>query len=77
MANTPVLLTSVVAISAKLPMSFAQTDFFNSHSFASASAIAPFVMGLPAAFIVFMGAILGEAVRPVSLEDALCRQMVA
>merc|ERR1719161_3297029 len=57
MAKTPVLVTSVVAISAKLPMSFAQTDFFNSHSLASASAIAPFVMGLPAAFIVFMGAI--------------------
>merc|ERR1712186_39003 len=76
MANTPVLVTSCVAISAKLPMSFAHTDFFNSHSFASASAIAPFVMGLPAAFIVFMGAISSEAVRSVSLGDVLCQQVV-
>merc|ERR1719161_2918715 len=72
MANTPVFVTSVVAISAKLPMSFAQTDFFNSHSFASASAIAPFVMGLPAAFIVFMGAILCEAVEYA--DCTLCQQ---
>merc|ERR1711862_1082484 len=77
MANTPVLETSVVAISAKLPMSFAQTDFFSSHSFASASAIAPFVMGLPAAFIVFMGAILSEELRSVSPGDAQCQQVVA
>merc|ERR1719359_2027978 len=72
MAKTPVLVTSAVAISAKLPMSFAQTDFFNSHSFASASAIAPFDMALPVAFIVFMGAILSEGVLSVPLGDALC-----
>merc|ERR1712190_70271 len=53
-ANTPVDPTSFVATSAKLLMSFAHTDFFNSHSVASASAIAPFVM----LFVVFiMGAI--------------------
>merc|ERR1719437_333191 len=66
MANTPVLVTSFVAISAKLSMSFAQTVFFNSHSVASASAIAPFVMAFLVAFIafiVFMGAITSEAER--------------
>merc|ERR1712050_595146 len=34
----PVLDTSVEAISAKLPMTFMHTDFFNSHSLAKASA---------------------------------------
>merc|ERR1719240_349104 len=53
-ANTPVDPTSFVATSAKLLMSFAHTDFFNSHSVASASAIAPFVMLFAA---VFMGVI--------------------
>merc|ERR1719221_415080 len=51
----PLLDTSWEAISAKLPMTFMHTDFFNSHSFAKASAMAP----LPMAFwVVFMGAIL-------------------
>merc|ERR1711979_92246 len=53
----PVLPTSFVAISAKLSMNFEHTDFFSSHEVASASAIAPFVIGLPAVFIVPMGAI--------------------
>merc|ERR1719446_1101998 len=53
----PVLPTSFVAISARLSMNFEHTLFFNSHEVASASAIAPFVIGLPAVFIVFMGAI--------------------
>merc|ERR1712217_422000 len=62
----PVLPTSFVAISAKLSMNFEHTDFLSSHEAASASAMAPFVIGLPAAFIVFMGAIV--------LRDALCAQ---
>merc|ERR1712007_124653 len=57
MENKPVFPTSFVAISAKLSMSFEHTDFFSSHDVASASAIALFDMGLPAAFMVFMGAI--------------------
>merc|ERR1711972_1126229 len=60
MENTPVFPTSVVAISAKLSMAFARTDFLSSHEVASASAIAILVIGLPAAFMAaaFMGAIL-------------------
>merc|ERR1712014_366339 len=58
MENTPVFTTSFVAISAKLSMAFAHTDFLSSHEVASASAIAPLVIGLPAAFMVFMGAIV-------------------
>merc|ERR1711972_914293 len=60
----PVLPTSFVAISAKLSMNFEHTDFLSSHDVASASAMAPLVIGLPAVFIVFMGAIF--------LRDALC-----
>merc|ERR1719436_1079676 len=66
MENNPVFPTSLVAISAKLSMNFEHTDFLSSHDVASASAIAPFVIGLPAAFIVFMGAIVYRA--------ALCAQ---
>merc|ERR1719378_568293 len=55
--KTPVLDTSLLAISAKLPIIFAQTDFFNSHSVAKASAIAPLVMAFCVAFI---GAIVCE-----------------
>merc|ERR1719450_746559 len=54
MEKRPVLTTSFVAISAKLSMAFAHTDFFSSHEVANASAIAILVSGLPAAF---MGAI--------------------
>merc|ERR1719352_1717806 len=54
----PVFPTSFVAISAKLSMNFEHTDFLSSHEVASASAIAPFVIGLPAAF---MGAIFPDA----------------
>merc|ERR1719277_2717123 len=61
MENRPVFPTSFVAISAKLSMAFAHTDFFSSHEVASASAMAIFVIGLPAAF---MGAI--------ALQDAMC-----
>merc|ERR1712087_954445 len=35
--KAPVLDTSLLAICAKLPIIFAQTDFFNSHSVAKAS----------------------------------------
>merc|ERR1719446_1842440 len=42
----PVLDTSFVAMSARLPMSFAHTDFLSSLSVASASASAPLVMAL-------------------------------
>merc|ERR1740127_22521 len=59
MENKPVFTTSVVAISAKLSMTFEHTDFFSSHEVASASAIAPLVIGLPAA-AAFMGAIACE-----------------
>merc|ERR1719420_2595804 len=65
MENNPVFPTSVVAISAKLSMTFAHTDFLSSHDVASASAIAPFVMGLPAAFMVFIGAIAALKLRCV------------
>merc|ERR1719281_2103102 len=51
MENKPVLTTSFVAISAKLSMAFAHTDFFSSHEVANASAIAILVSGLPAAFM--------------------------
>merc|ERR1719188_1780637 len=60
MENKPVFPTSVVAISVKLSMTFEHTDFFSSHEVASASAIAPLVIGLPAVFVVFMGAIFCE-----------------
>merc|ERR1739848_754709 len=61
MENRPVFTTSCVAISVRLSMTFEHTDFFNSHEVASASAIAPFDIGLPAAFIAFMlGAIARE-----------------
>merc|ERR1712137_1174466 len=58
--NRPVLPTSFVAISAKLSMNLEHTDFLSSQDVASASAIAPLVIGLPveAVFIVFMGAII-------------------
>merc|ERR1719408_127840 len=58
MENRPVDPTSFVAISAKLSMNFEHTDFFSSHDVASASAMAPLDIGLPAVFIVFMGAIV-------------------
>merc|ERR1711933_462167 len=51
----PVLDTSLEAISAKLPITFMHTDFFNSHSFAKASAMAPLVIAF---WVAFMGAIL-------------------
>merc|ERR1719453_68277 len=53
----PLLTTSFVAISARLPMSFAQTPFLSSHSVARASARAPLVMALAVAFMA-LGAIL-------------------
>merc|ERR1719401_1192342 len=56
MEKRPVFTTSCVAISDRLSMTFEHTDFFNSHEVASASAIAPFVIGRAAT--VFMGAIL-------------------
>merc|ERR1719215_2549396 len=52
----PCFATSLVAISAMLPMSFAHTDFFSSLSVASASARAPLVMAL--AVFIALGAIL-------------------
>merc|ERR1719326_2843523 len=52
----PVLATSFVAISARLPMIFAHADFLSSLSVASASASAPLVMAFAVAD--FMGAIL-------------------
>merc|ERR1719361_2864142 len=57
MLKTPVFFTSLVAMAAKLSMSFEHCVFFNSHSVARASAMAPFVMAFAPAFIAFMGAI--------------------
>merc|ERR1712050_615716 len=48
--KTPVLPTTVVAIEVKLSMTFEHTDFLSSHEVASASAIAPFDIGLAAIF---------------------------
>merc|ERR1719188_2429798 len=45
----PVLATSFVAMSARLPMIFAHTDFLSSLSVASASASAPLVMAFAVA----------------------------
>eukprot|EP00404_Azadinium_spinosum_P005988 CAMPEP_0180448890 /NCGR_PEP_ID=MMETSP1036_2-20121128/17445_1 /TAXON_ID=632150 /ORGANISM="Azadinium spinosum, Strain 3D9" /LENGTH=71 /DNA_ID=CAMNT_0022455291 /DNA_START=12 /DNA_END=224 /DNA_ORIENTATION=- len=42
----PLLTTSFVAISARLPMSFARTPFLREHSVLRASARAPLVMAL-------------------------------
>merc|ERR1711972_1135440 len=69
----PVLPTSCVAISAKLAMTFEHTDFFSSHEVASASAIAPLVIALPA--VCFMGAIfLRDALRAQDLRCVFRRQ---
>merc|ERR1719235_823704 len=73
MENSPVFPTSLVAISAKLSMNFEHTDFFSWHEVASASAIAPFVIGLPAAFVAaFMGAIACEILCARGPEVCVC-----
>merc|ERR1719226_467643 len=68
MENKPVFPSSFVAISARLSMTFEHTDFFSSHAVASASAIAPFDIGLPfvVVFMDFMGAIAAYKRRPTS-----------
>merc|ERR1719313_701866 len=43
MMNLPALFTSLVAIAARLPMTWEQTDFFKSYSVASAAAISVLV----------------------------------
>merc|ERR1719464_996678 len=58
MVKTPVFFTSPVAISARLAMTLAAMAFFSSHFVARASARAPLLMAA-AAFIAFMGAIVG------------------
>merc|ERR1719436_2209369 len=71
--KTPVLTTSLVANSAKLPMRPEHTDFFNSHEVAKASAMAPFDMVFPdfvAAFIVFMGAMATKGAKSANRERA-------
>merc|ERR1719392_617177 len=75
MEKRPVFPTSFVAISAKLSMNFEHTDFLSSHEVASASAMAPFDMGLalaPAA-AAFMGAILLTK-RSMCTGSALCSE---
>merc|ERR1719433_1122923 len=57
MLKTPVFCNPFVAMAARLSMSFEHWVFFNSHSVARASAMAPFVMAFAPAFIVFIGAI--------------------
>merc|ERR1740123_1985122 len=57
MVKTPVFFTSAVAISARLAMTLPATAFFSSHFVARASARAPLLMA--AAFIAFMGAMVG------------------
>merc|ERR1719433_675642 len=72
MLKTPVFFTSFVAMAAKLSMIFEHCVFFNSHSVARASAMAPFVMGFAPAFIAFMGAIaIAENTLDTGLES--CR----
>merc|ERR1719265_707680 len=58
MTNFPADFTSLVAMAAKLSMSFEQAVFFISNSSARAPAMAPLVMALPVVFMVFMGAIV-------------------
>merc|ERR1719378_1398932 len=55
-AKMPALLTCSVATLVRLSMILEHWDFLRSHSVASASAMAPLVMGFAAAFIAFMGA---------------------
>merc|ERR1719367_1792192 len=57
MVKMPVFFTSAVAISARLANTLPATAFFSSHFAARASAMAPLVMA--AAFIAFMGAMVG------------------
>merc|ERR1719464_1857743 len=54
----PVFFTSAVAISVRLLMTLAATDFFSSHCVATASAMAPLVMALAPVFMAFMGAMV-------------------
>merc|ERR1719325_340746 len=60
MLKTPVFFTSLVAMAARLSMSFEHCVFFNSHSVARASAMAPFVMAFAPAFIAFGAMALAE-----------------
>merc|ERR1719464_1889296 len=62
MVNTPDFFTSAVAISARVAMTLPATAFFSSHFVARASARAPLDMAA-AAFIAFMGAMVGDALR--------------
>merc|ERR1712190_146111 len=71
-AKTPVLVTSLVASSAKLSMTLEHTDFFNSHDSANAWAMAPFDMHF-ADFMAadfFMGAIAMKGTRSTNLGRA-------
>merc|ERR1719232_1643734 len=54
MVKIPAFLTCSVATDAKVAIIFVHVDFFSSVAVASASASAPFVMGLAPAFIAFM-----------------------
>ena len=58
--NLPVLVISLVQISAMLHMILATTVYFISSSFAIALAMALFVMALMGPFIPFMGALVGS-----------------
>merc|ERR1719436_1443256 len=56
MVNTPLLFTSLAAISARQLMAFVHCDLLSSHCAASASASPPFVIDAPLlAFIAFIG----------------------
>merc|ERR1719401_2943429 len=59
--KTPVDLTSLAAVSARLAMILPATFCLISNSVARLAAMAPLVMGLPAVFMAFMGAILWRA----------------
>merc|ERR1719376_1973594 len=65
-AKMPLLFTCAVAAPVRLSKTLVIWDFLSSHSVATASAIAPFVMGFAAAFMDFMGAMAsgGVARRP-------------
>merc|ERR1719220_867217 len=54
MVKTPAFFTCSVATAAKVSIIFVHTDFFTSVAVASASASAPFDMGLAPAYIAFI-----------------------
>merc|ERR1719476_961491 len=70
MVNIPAFLTCSVATDAKVAIIFVHVDFFSSVAVASASASAPFVMGLAPVFIAFIdGAIFSVKGRELKFVE--------